>query len=339
MNKRILFTLLGTLTLLALFMANLLIGSVDIPFQEAMATLRGDENVRESWRFIILRSRLPQAVAALLAGSSLAASGLMLQTAFANPLAGPDVFGINSGAGLAVALVMLPLGGGGVLGAANLPLGGHVAILAAAFIGAMAVTTLILFLSTLVRNAVMLLIVGLMVGYIASSVVSLLNFLTSAQGVKSYMIWGMGSFANVPFGQMPLFALLTVAGILLSLTRVKSLNALLLGEVYALNLGVRTRRLRLQLLSLAGLLTAFTTAYCGPIAFIGLATPHIARMLWRTDNHATLLPTSMLMGAVIALLCNLACSLPPEGGVLPLNVVTPLVGAPVILHVILRHRR
>ena len=320
---------------MVLFMGNLLIGSVDIPFQEAMATLRGDESVRESWRFIILRSRLPQAVAALLAGSSLAASGLMLQTAFANPLAGPDVFGINSGAGLAVALVMLPLGGG----AANLPLGGHVAILAAAFIGAMAVTTLILFLSTLVRNAVMLLIVGLMVGYIASSVVSLLNFLASAQGVKSYMIWGMGSFANVPFGQMPLFALLTMAGILLSLTRVKSLNALLLGEVYALNLGVRTRRLRLQLLSLAGLLTAVTTAYCGPIAFIGLATPHIARMLWRTDNHATLLPTSMLMGAVIALLCNLACSLPPEGGILPLNVVTPLVGAPVILHVILRHRR
>lgn len=338
MNKRMLFTLLGALALLALFMANLLIGSVDIPFQEAMATLRGDESVRESWRFIILRSRLPQAVAALLAGSSLAASGLMLQTAFANPLAGPDVFGINSGAGLAVALVMLPLGGG-ILGAANLPLGGHVAILAAAFIGAMAVTALILFLSTLVRNAVMLLIVGLMVGYMASSVVSLLNFMASAQGVKSYMIWGMGSFANVPFEQMPLFALLTVAGILLSLTRVKSLNALLLGEVYALNLGVRTRRLRLQLLSLAGLLTAVTTAYCGPIAFIGLATPHIARMLWRTDNHATLLPTSMLMGAVIALLCNLACSLPPEGGILPLNVVTPLVGAPVILHVILRHRR
>ena len=161
--------------------------------------------------------------------------------------------------------------------------------------------------------------------------------MASAQGVKSYMIWGMGSFANVPFEQMPLFVLLTVTGILLSLTRVKSLNALLLGEVYALNLGTRTRRLRLH--SLAGLLTAVTTAYCGPIAFIGLTTPHIARMLWRTDNHATLLPASALSGAVIALACNLACSLPPEGGVLPLNVVTPLVGAPVILHVILRHRR
>lgn len=330
--------LLGGLVAIALFAANLLIGSVDIPANEVLAALRGDEVSRASWHFIITRTRLPQAVTAMLAGCSLATCGVMLQTAFRNPLAGPDVFGINSGAGLAVALVMLPLGGGLSAGA-GLTLGGHVAILVAAFIGAMAVTGLILLLSALVRNGVMLLIAGLMVGYLAGSVVSLLNFAASAQGVKSYMVWGMGSFSDVPLEQLPFFIAVTLVGTMLSFTRVKPLNALLLGEAYALNLGVKTRWLRLQLLSLTGLLTAVTTAHCGPIAFIGLATPHIARMLWRTDNHTMLLPASALTGTVIALACNLVCSLLPEGGALPINVVTPLVGAPVILHVILRHRR
>lgn len=336
MSRGLSLGLLLVLAILLLFIANLLVGSVSIPLGDAFAILLGNDTVKDTWRFIILESRLPQAIAALLAGGSLAVCGLMLQTAFANPLAGPDIFGINSGAGLAVALLMFVLGGSFIAG--SMSVGGYLAILLAAFVGALAVTAVIFFFSTLVRNPVMLLIIGMMIGYLSGSVVTLLNFFATEEGVKSYMVWGMGSFSNVSMGQIPLFAAVTLVGVFLSLTRMKSLNALLLGEQYAENLGVNTRRVRRQLLLITGLLTAVTTAYCGPVAFIGLATPHVARLLLRTDNHLTLLPVTVLTGSVIALLCNLACTLPGESGIIPLNAVTPLVGAPVIIYVIVRGR-
>ncbi len=319
-----------------LFALNLLLGSVSIPAGDVVSILLGDEAGKASWRFIILESRLPQAITATLCGAALAVSGLMLQTAFRNPLAGPSVFGVNSGAGLGVALVMLFLGGGLSVGSVSIT--GFAAILLAAFVGAMMVMAIIFFFSTLVRNSVMLLIIGIMIGYISNSAISLLNFFATDEGVKSYMVWGMGSFGGVSMDNMPVFVIVTLAGLMGALLLIKPLNALMLGDRYAENLGVNILRVRNWLLIVTGLLTAITTAFCGPVAFIGLAVPHIARLLLTTDNHRQLLPATLLCGSVVALVCNLICYLPGESGVIPLNAVTPLIGAPVIIYVIARKR-
>lgn len=320
-----------------LFMAGLMTGSVSIPCSAVWRVLIGeDEGVSESWRFIILESRLPQKVTAMLSGACLATAGLMMQTVFRNPLAGPDVFGINGGAGLGVALVMLLAGGSVTLG--TLGVTGNVAILAAAFAGAMAVMAIILFSSTLVRDGVMLLVIGIMVGYLSSSVVTLLNYSATEQGIRSFMLWGMGSLDGVTPSLLPLYVTITLAALVLSLLMVKPLNLLSLGDNYARNLGLNTRRAHNYALLLTGLLTAVVTAYCGPIAFIGLAVPHIARLLTVTDDMRRLLPITMLTGAVVTMACHLLCFVPGEAGLLPLNAVTPLIGAPVIIYVIIRKR-
>ena len=326
---------LGAVVLL-LFALNLLLGSVSIPAGDVVSILLGDQTAKASWQFIVLESRLPQAITATLCGAALAVSGLMLQTAFRNPLAGPSVFGVNSGAGLGVALVMLFLGGGLSVGSVSIT--GFAAILLAAFVGAMMVMAIIFFFSTLVRNSVMLLIIGIMIGYISNSAISLLNFFATDEGVKSYMVWGMGSFGGVSMDNMPVFVIVTLAGLMGALLLIKPLNALMLGDRYAENLGVNILRVRNWLLIVTGLLTAITTAFCGPVAFIGLAVPHIARLLLTTDNHRQLLPATLLCGSVVALVCNLICYLPGESGVIPLNAVTPLIGAPVIIYVIARKR-
>ena len=336
MNRGLLYCIGLTVLIVVLFALNLLLGSVSIPAADVLRILLGDDSLKPSWQFIILESRLPQAITATLCGASLAVSGLLLQTAFRNPLAGPSIFGINSGAGLGVALVMLLLGGG--LSVGSLQLSGFAAILVAAFIGAMAVMALIFFFSTLVRNNVMLLIIGIMIGYISNSAISLLNFFATDEGVKSYMVWGMGSFGGVSMANMPVFVSVSLIGLIGALLLIKPLNALMLGDRYAENLGVSILRVRNWLLIVTGLLTAVTTAFCGPVAFIGLAVPHIARLLLTTDNHRVLLPATILCGAVVALICNLICFLPGESGVIPLNAVTPLIGAPVIIYVIARKR-
>lgn len=337
MNKGVKYCIGLSAVILLLFVLNLFIGSVKIPIRDIVAILFGDGSENESWRFIIMQSRLPQAITATLCGAALAVSGLMLQTAFKNPLAGPSIFGINSGAALGVALVMLLLGGS--VSAMDFSVTGYIAILLAAFIGAMLVTGIIFLFSTLVRNNVMLLIIGIMIGYISTSAISLLNFFATEEGVKSYMVWGMGNFGGVSMQQMPLFVLVTLIGLAASVILIKPLNALLLGEQYAENLGVNTIHVRNWLLVVTGLLTAVTTAFCGPIAFIGLAVPHIARLMLSTENHRQLLPATILAGSVIALLCNLICYLPGESGIIPLNAVTPVMGAPVIIYVIAKKRR
>ena len=338
MNKGTTYCILLVVLIALLFVLNILVGSVSIPAEDVVRILLGDnENIKPSWQFIILQSRLPQALTALLAGSALAVSGLMLQTAFRNPLAGPSIFGINSGAGLGVALVMLWLGGS--FSAGSVSVTGFVAVLAAAFMGAMAVMLLIFLFSTMVRNSVMLLIIGIMIGYISNSAVSLLNFFATDEGVRSYMVWGMGSFSGVSTQMLPWFSLVTVAALFAALLLIKPLNALMLGDRYAENLGVNIIRVRNWLLVITGLLTAIVTAFCGPVAFIGLAVPHIARLLFHTDNHRLLMPATMLTGAVVALLCNVLCFLPGTLGIIPLNAVTPLIGAPVIIYVILRGRQ
>ena len=336
MKRNILLFICLATSILLLFGLNLTTGSVQIPFADILDILCGRFIGKESWEYIILENRLPQTLTAILCGASLSVCGLMLQTAFRNPLAGPDVFGISSGAGLGVALVMLLLGG--TVSTSIFTVSGFLAILTAAFAGAIAVTALILFLSTLVHNSVLLLIMGIMVGYVSSSAVSLLNFFASEEGVKSYMVWGMGNFGGVSMNHIPLFSILCLIGIIASFLLVKPLNILLLGPQYAESLGISTRQIRNILLVVVGLLTAITTAFCGPISFIGLAIPHIARLLFRTENHQILLPGTVLSGAVIALLCNFICYLPGESGIIPLNAVTPLIGAPVIIYVIIQRR-
>ena len=323
------------LLIAVLFAFNIFVGSVSIPADDVLRILFDvDADVKPSWRFIILQSRLPQTLTATLAGGALAVSGLMLQTAFRNPLAGPGIFGISSGAGLGVALVMLFLGGS--FSAGSVSVSGFVAVLVAAFAGAMLVTAVIFFFSTLVRNNVMLLIIGIMIGYISNSAISLLNFFATDEGVRSYMVWGMGSFGGVSTTMLPYFSVITLIAIFASLLLIKPLNALMLGDRYAENLGVNIIRVRNWLLVITGVLTAIVTAFCGPVAFIGLAVPHIARLVLRTDNHRILMPATILIGAVVALLCNVCCFLPGETGVIPLNAVTPLMGAPVIIYVITR---
>ena len=323
--------------ILLLFIANLLVGSVDIPPADVWHILTGGEGGKASWSFIVWESRLPQALTALLCGGSLAVCGLMLQTAFKNPLAGPSILGINSGASLGVAFVMLLFGGSVTAG--TFSLSGFLSVLMGAFVGAMAIMALILFFSTLIKSNVMLLITGIMIGYIASSAISLLNFFATAEGVQSYIIWGMGNFGGVSLQQMPAFASVTLLGLTGALMLIKPLNALLLGERYAENLGINIRRVRNWLLLVTGLLTAVTTAFCGPVAFIGLAVPHVARMLLGTSNHQSLLPVTILSGGAVALFCNLVCILPGEAGIIPLNAVTPIIGAPVIIYVIVSQRR
>ena len=331
------FFIIAVVLILVLMSLNLLVGSIKIPASDVLSILFGnDENIKPSWRYIVMESRLPQSLTALLCGGALSVSGLMLQTAFRNPLADPSIFGISSGAGLGVALVMLLLGGS--IGAGSVSLSGYMAIILAAFVGAMAVMAVIFFFSTVVKNNVMLLIIGIMIGYLSSSAISLLQFFATDEGVKSYMVWGMGSFGGVSMSHMPIFASVTLLGIVASLLLIKPLNALLLGDRYAENLGVSVYKVRNMLLVVTGLLTAITTAFCGPVSFIGLAVPHMARLLLHTDNHRVLMPATILSGSVVALLCNIVCFLPGESGVIPLGAVTPLMGAPVIIYVISKGR-
>ncbi len=322
------------LLIVALFLLNIFEGSISIPASEVMDILMGGEGSKPSWHYIVMESRLPQAITALLCGGALAASGLLLQTAFRNPLADPSIFGISSGAGLGVALVMLMLGGS--LSVGSLQFSGFVAVIMAAFVGAMTVTAIIFFFSTIVKNHVMLLIIGIMIGYLTSSAITLLNFFATDEGVKSYVMWGMGSFGGVNMGHMPVFATVTLVGLAGTLLLIKPLNALMLGDRYAENLGFNIRHIRNWLLIVTGLLTAITTAFCGPVSFIGLAVPHIARLLLRTDDHRILLPATVLCGAAVALICNAICFLPGESGIIPLAAVTPMMGAPVIIYIIVK---
>lgn len=311
-----------------LFLLSLATGSVDIPFCDVACILlcKSGAECEPSWRYIILYSRLPQALTALLAGGALSASGLLLQTTFRNPLAAPDIFGVTSGASLAVALLVLIPG---------LTIGYMPSVLAA-FVGAMMVTAIIWMLGTRVRSSIVLVIAGIMVGYLCSSGITLLNAMATEEGIRQFVVWGMGNFSSVGVDDMPAFAILTLSATTLTLLFTKPLNAMLLGQQYAESMGINVRLTRNILLVLTGLLSAIVTAFCGPIAFIALAVPHIARMSLKTSDHRWLLPMTIIMGSNVSLLCNVVCSLPANGTLLPINAVTPLIGAPVIVYVICR---
>ena len=338
-SYRFLLTIVVLSVLLVLLIAAcLLFGSVDIDASAVWTILTGGESENEAWDIIVMQSRVPMIVTAALAGAALSISGLLLQTTFNNPLAGPSILGVSTGAGLGVAVVMLALGGtiGNMMG--EVSLSGYGAVLVGAFLGAGAVMGILILFSSIVKNNTMLLIIGMLISYLASSVVSLLNSVASEQGVHSYVAWGFGNFSGVTLDQMPLYAVLIGFGLVCSVLMVKPLNALLLGTRYAENLGVNVNRTRISLLIVTGLLTAVVTAFCGPIGFLGLVVPHIARLALSTSNHSRLIPVTILAGADIALLCTLI-SVGGDHGVIPINAITPIIGVPIILYIILNRRK
>jgi len=339
MRRTLTLTLLLSLTIAALLVVNLLIGSVHIPVVHVCRILAGHDGESEIWQNIVLNSRLPQALTAIAAGAGLAVSGLQMQTVFHNPLAGPSVLGISNGSALGVAFVVLLSGRLGGVALSRLGYLGDAAMSVAAIAGALAVMLLIVWIARRVQGNVTLLIIGVMIGYLANAIIGVLKFLSPEEDVKSFVVWGLGSFSRVSGDAMLLFVSLMAVLLPLSCLLVKSMNLLLLGERYAANLGLNIRRARLLVIASSGVLVAIVTAYCGPIMFIGLAVPHLARALFATSDHRVLMPATMLCGATLALLCNLLARMPGFEGALPVNSVTALVGAPIIASVLFRRRQ
>lgn len=313
-----------------LFVLNISIGSVSIPFSEVLSILFNGESEKVSWKTIIYLSRLPGALTALLAGAGLAISGLLVQTLFRNPLAGPSVLGISSGASLGVALVVLLSSGIGMVS--------YSAVAFAAMIGAGLVLFLVLLVAQRMTDNVTLLIFGLMAGYVISAVVSVLEFQSEDTALRSFINWGFGSFSGNTWEQWQILAMLIGVGTALTVFVVKPLDAWLLGEEHAQSVGVNTKRTRILIIIIVGVLAGSITAFCGPIAFLGLATPHLARGLWPVTQHRLSIPLVALIGAMLALACDLISRSPGSAGVLPLNAVTSMVGAPVVIWVILKNR-
>lgn len=333
------YMLLIMASIFLFFFLNLVLGSVSIPLRAVWNILWGTGNESVIWQNIIWKSRVPQALTALVAGAGLSVSGLQMQTVFRNPLAGPSVLGISSGASMGVAFVVLLSGSLGGVALSKLGFMGEIALTIAAIAGSLSIMALIVFVSQKVRGNVTLLIIGVMIGYIANAVIGVLKFFSVEEDIRAYVIWGLGSFARVSGDQMTLFICIMVVLLPLSFLLVKTLNLLLLGDAYARNLGLNIKRARLLVITCSGVLVAIVTVYCGPIIFLGLAVPHLCRGMFRTSDHRILMPASLLAGASLALVCNLIARMPGFEGALPVNSVTALVGAPVVMSVLFNKRR
>ena len=331
---------LAILLSVVLFMfLNIALGSVSIPLPAVWDILTGTREAPANWTNIIWKSRFPQVLTALVAGAGLSISGLQMQTVFKNPLADPSVLGISSGASLGVALVVLMSGTIGGIALSQAGILGEVALTVAAIAGAMAVMALIVLASHKVKGNVTLLIIGVMIGYLANAIIGILKYFSVEEDVKAYVIWGLGSFSRVSGDQMGIFTGIMAVLIPLSMLSVKTLNLLLLGDGYARNLGLNIKQARILVILSAGVLTAIVTAYCGPIAFLGLAVPHLCRMVFQTSDHRVLMPASVLVGASLALMCNLLARMPGLEGALPVNSVTALIGAPIVASVLFRKHK
>lgn len=293
----------------------------------------------ELWETVVMTIRLPQVLTAMACGASLSVAGLQMQTIFHNPLAGPSVLGVSSAASLGVALVLLLSGAIGGSTLSRFGIIGNTAITIAAITGALSVMMVIVWLSRKVQGNATLLISGVLIGYIATAIIGVLKAYSSEEDIHAYVIWGLGSFSRVSGGQISVFIGITALLLPLSMLLAKPLNMLLMGDLYALNLGLNVKRARMWIIISAGILTAVVTAYCGPIMFIGLAVPHIARGLFRTSDHRILLPATLLCGMGLALFCNLISKMPGANGVIPINSVTALIGAPIALYVLLKGKR
>jgi iron complex transport system permease protein len=324
--------------IVVLVVVNLLLGTVSIPMPEVCRILIG-EGSNEIWTNIVISSRLPQTLTAIVAGAGLAVSGLQMQTVFRNPLAGPSVLGISNGSALGVAFVVLLSGRLGGVALSQLGYWGEAAMSVAAIVGALAVLLLIMWVAQKVKGNVTLLIIGVMIGYLANAIIGVLKFLAPEEDVKAFVVWGLGSFSRVSGDEMMLFVVLMCVLLPLAFLLVKPLNLLLLGDRYAANLGLNIKRSRMLVIISSGILVAIVTAYCGPIMFIGMAVPHLARSLFRTSDHRILMPATALCGSVLALVCNLIARMPGFEGALPVNSVTALVGAPIIAMVIFQRRK
>ena len=331
--------LLLALSIIAFIILNLLLGTVRIPAGDVIDILLGNHSDNRIWTNIVMKSRLPQSLTAAMAGAGLAVSGLLMQTVFRNPLAGPSVLGISSGASLGVACVVLLSGSIGGVTLSRLGVIGEVSITLSAITGSLLIMSLIAFVARKVRGNVTLLIMGVMIGYIANAIIGVLKFFSAEEDIRAYVIWGLGSFSRVSGGQTTVFIVLMLILLPTAFFLIKTLNLLLLGDSYARNLGLNIKRARLLVIGCSGVLVAVVTAYCGPIVFLGLAVPHICRGLFHTSNHAVVLPASLLGGASLALLCNLIARLPGFEGALPVNSVTALVGAPVVMWVLFYKRK
>lgn len=327
------------ISIIVFFLLSLVLGTIWIPIRSIWNILWsiGDESV--IWQNIVWKSRFPQTITALFAGSGLAISGLQMQTVFRNPLAGPSELGISSGASLGVALMILLSGSIGGVALSRIGFFGEIAISVAAILGAFVVMTVIIAISQRVRGNVILLIIGVMIGYIASAIIGVLKFFSNDEDVRAYVIWGLGSFSKVSGNQVYAFVAIMAVLIPLSFLLIKTLNLMLLGEGYARNLGLNIKRARLYVIICSCILTAIITAYCGPIVFLGLAVPHLCRTIFRTSDHRILMPAVTLTGASLALLCNLIARMPGFEGALPINSVTALIGAPIVISVLFGKRK
>ena len=332
-RNTIIFTLLIPLVVI-LFVFDLLSGDTTLSAGQVWNVFTGNET-DETTRNIVLSIRLVRVIVAILIGVALSISGLQMQTVFRNPLADPYLLGVSSGSGLGVAFFIL---GAPLLGLAHSGFWQSVGIVGAGLGGAVMVLLLIAIISRYVKNILGVLIMGVMIGYVAGAIIQILQYLSSAEQLKMFTLWSMGSLSHITTTQLGIMIPIVCIGLLISISCIKSLNLLLLGENYARTMGMNIKRSRTLIFVSTALLTGTVTAFCGPVAFIGLAVPHIARMVLRTANHNSLLPVTILSGGAVALLCNLICVLPGEAGIIPLNAVTPIIGAPVIIYVIVSQR-
>ncbi len=328
MNKVFYRTLLMALLLLLLFCADLLVGSVTIPLSDFFDFIIGNGWSHSTYQAIIFEYRLPKALTACFAGSALAVSGLLMQSFFRNPLAGPYVLGISSGASLGVALLLLFFSGSFLL---SVPL--------AASIGALLVLVLMIWASKRFRSSVSLLILGLMISYLTSALVGVLQYFSKSEEIQSFVLWGLGSFAKTQWGELQIMLPVLAVGLLFAYSRSKALNSLLLGESYAQSLGVSIKSIRRELLCLVGILVAWVTAYCGPIAFVGMAVPHLVRLWVEETDHRITIPLVAITGACIALVCDIIAQVPGFDIVLPINSITSLFGAPFVIYYLLKKNR
>lgn len=333
----------GMIGVIVMFVVNIAVGSVHIPVDAVVRIildeLMTDGETSDVWRNIILKTRLPQAVTAVVAGAGLSVAGLEMQTVFRNPLAGPSVLGVSSGASLGVALLILLSGSIGGRAMSSMGIYGNVGMTVAAAFGAMVVMSVIAVVAHKVKGNVTLLIVGVMIGYIANAIIGVLKLFSPAEDIRAYTVWGMGSFSSVSLSQIGVFSTIMVVFLLLSVLMVKSLNILLLGDYYAQNLGLDVGKTRMLVILSSGLLVAVCTAFCGPVSFIGLSVPHLVRGVFRSSDHRVVMPGCVVFGALLALSCNLISRMPGAAGSLPVNSVTSLIGAPVVIWVIFRERK
>lgn len=330
---------IGLLVLLiGIFLLSLAIGSVNIPLEDVIRVITGQEASRASWHSIVLNFRLPQAITAMLAGAALGVGGLLMQTFFRNPLADPFILGVSSGASLGVALVVLSVGTVTTSLLAGLGLAGDLALAFAASAGAAVVMAVVLLTARHVSNGMTLLILGLLFGYLTSALVSLLLYFSIPERIQAYISWTFGSFSGVTWDQLLVMAPLILSGLGAAFLLSKTLNALLLGEAYAASMGLNLMRARFAIIILTAILAGTITAFCGPIGFIGIAVPHFCRSLFSTSDHRLLVPLTILMGAIVALIASLIADVPGSSLVLPLNAVTSLIGAPAVIWVILSRR-